>query len=416
MKKIIIVLILYSFTFAQFEHGKILSLEGNVSLNRKQLKDGEFIDFSSEDTLYVQDQSQVKIEFMNGYRLWVKDRSKLILNDFRFELQLGLLRFQAPYNNDGKEEVIIATEDLVTSVMHGNSYYDFAIKKEQDTTLIAVYQGDSLIVQEYSPGEKSLSRLFYLSKLKTFSWVKNELTAKFDSANSPLNISIWGNNLCYAEYLIDILNIDSAKLVLNSLLYDKEDLNKTELQKIHYYLAYIYSFDGKEQLAINEFKSILAINPNYRIQDNLKSPKIEQIYQKALSGFQLDHQQQQKSKQLFKFTGYSLVPGLYQLKNNQKIKGNTLLIAGLTCIGGFLYSDYQQDYYYDKSLNSSRRKLIDQYYNRSVDHFQNKKLYFYAIIGIYTFNIFDLYHQNQGFNLGFHADKNKINISFCYHF
>lgn len=117
--------------------------------------------------------------------------------------------------------------------------------------------------------------------------------------------------------------------------YLKErELNKKIRERILILLSQSYIILGDEEKGKEYFLELLKFNPKFRLDPKEYSPKIIEVLEKIRREKEIEEEEYKRviDKKIF------LYPGLYQLRNNEKLKGYTLISLETTSLLSILPS------------------------------------------------------------------------------
>lgn len=416
MKKILISLIILFIGFLPIWgmplKAKVVRVQGQVFLNHHALKINEEILLHENDTVTAFSGSQIRLEIETLCQLWIKDSSQLVIQNLQFQLKIGLLRFQVPEQTPGEEKSFrISTGSLITSVMQGHSRRDMAVRVRDDTTLIAVYEGDSLSITRRNQGEKGLEYL-NIPEFKGMTWVMDQVKEWFDLSSSILNPGIWGRDLEHVSYLMERQEIDQASLDLEEIILTSPlgaDYVQANLQ-----MAYLLLYDNLEQQALEYMNKVIKADPGFQLPSDYTSPKIENIYHQALKIRDESRPGRGSSAWLRQINPF--VPGLPQLRAGKTLKGYALLSADVALWGGFLYHYNRQDHFLNLANRSVTQADVDRYYDRSIDHYHSKQIFFYSALGIHVLNAMDYYFFDRPQRLSVQVENQTVYCRMAFRF
>jgi len=410
MKKIIILCFLsFSCSLLALE-GTVTTLKGKAFLNNRKISMGQIISFAANDTIKTESTSLLTLELNNSIILSIKDSAEITLDNLYFKLRFGLIRFKIPENYQEKNNLVVESQDIVTSVLNGSSATDFSISNKQNTTYIALYQGDSLMFQPKKSGDKSLNQVYFLKEFSGICYQDGKIIEQHDNTMENLEFESWQEQIDYTEHLIQNLEIDQAKKILLKNVMNNQPQTITQKNKSLFYLAYIASFDNRQQEANIYFHQILETEPDFDIPEKFSSPKLSQW---------LNQYKKEKQNKLLTSPNFYLnasIPGLYQIRENHKIKGLSLLGLNAVLWSGFVYFHQQQNHYENLSETTYDRKKAHDFYNKAMDNYNRKRVFFYTALGAYIFNWLDANHLRNQIEIRTHYENNQIRLSFHYRF
>ncbi|MBP7462393.1 MAG: hypothetical protein KBA26_14005, partial [Candidatus Delongbacteria bacterium] len=342
----------------------------------------------------------------------IKDSSQLVIQNLDFQLRLGMMRLLVPKQTGCEEKSFrISAGQLMTSVMQGSSRRDVALRIQQDTTLIAVYEGDSLSVTRRNRGEKAMEYM-NIPQFRGMAWVVDQVKESFELAGSVLNPVVWGRDLEHVAYLMENQDIDQAKIDLESIVSLAEE--QAQMVTANLQLSYLALYDNQEEQALDYMNRILQIEPVFQLPGDYTSPKILNIYHRAVKSrdeMRLAHPEPTWLRRI-----YPLIPGLPQLRSGKHLKGYGLLTADLLLWSGFFYHHQRQDHFQKLADQSLTPSEVDRHYDQSMDHYHTKQLFFYSALGIHLLNALDYYIFDKKQPLSFQFENQTVYCRMAFRF
>lgn len=167
-----------------------------------------------------------------------------------------------------------------------------------------------------------------------------------------------------------------------------QETNKQVKIEIYKITAFAYvALDLKER-AKDNFTSLLQIVPNYYLDPVNTSPKIIGVFQEAKAEFA---KTSEIKKQLIKPTPFIyFYPGVYQIRNENKFKGYTLLTLQTTSILGFIAFSILTPIYHQKYLDKKIPEDIDQAYNQYRSCYIARQIFGTGILVSFGLHLIDL--------------------------
>lgn len=174
---------------------------------------------------------------------------------------------------------------------------------------------------------------------------------------SQKNISELDSLFYYGNYL---------EVIKKGEDYLKEgDLDRKTKERILILLSQSYIILGDEKKGKEYFLEILKINPRFQLDPKEYSPKIIEVLEKVKRKEELKKEEYKKGidKKIF------IYPGLYQLRNNEKLKGYTLMsletISLLSILPSYLLMEKaHKDYLKETNEN----KIEEKYKNYKITY------------------------------------------------
>jgi len=166
----------------------------------------------------------------------------------------------------------------------------------------------------------------------------------------------------------------------------KEQLKKSEKEKILILLAQSYIILGDEEEGKNYFSLLLKLNPKIKLDPKEYPPKIIEIFENLKKELKVKEEifKKEINKKIL------LYPGIYQLKNKEKLKGLSLFTIETISLASILPS-------YIFMRNAHNNYLNEKDVNKIEDRYQIYKLsynLFYSTIIIssltYIFHLMDI--------------------------
>ena len=176
--------------------------------------------------------------------------------------------------------------------------------------------------------------------------------------------------------------IEQAEKALNDT-----SLTTQDRAGIHTILAFSYVALGKKELAKLEFMEALAINPELELDPVMTSPKIIESFQEAKRTFHFLQGEkfirQVPKKDLLSF----VVPGVWDIRNGNKIRGRLLLGSSSLSILSLGLSHYQCEKYHQAYLDARAPNTIEDKYKIYSLWYKTRTCFLVATILTYTINL-----------------------------
>ncbi len=411
MKKIALCLFLcVTSLVAQSWVARVQILKGQAFLNRERLKVGQEINLAPSDTIRCGKASRLDLELTGLCHLSLKDSTELVFQDLYLQLRLGIMRLRLPAKAEGEQPWIVKTRQLQTAALQGRKSSDFALLANEDTTIIAVYQGDSLQVQRMDNGEKGLE-ILYLKPWQGFRRFYDQWGGRINWRNTRLDITIWGKDLLYNDWLEKQLLIDEAAFNLDSLISDG-NLDSSDLHNALMKRAYFALYDNDQKVAEDAIRQVLTTNHEYQLPADLQSPKFKDLYYQVMGQVSQEAGLTPRAVSLWN----PLVPGLTQLNCGQTLKGTVLLGTQMVLLAGFWYNQTRQADYENRMRLATTAADVDRYYQQSLHHYDRKQVFFYTALGVYAFNLLDAFHTRHRWQAQLRASLESINVGVAWKF
>ena len=189
-------------------------------------------------------------------------------------------------------------------------------------------------------------------------------------------------------------DLEKSIKLLNHALTAMDHFPPEKQIEIYKYAAFITFQNGNSALASGYFWNLLSINPTYSLDPVTTSPKLLTLFQKAKIDYLEDMNQRLKALQVEKepppLPWRTLVPGWEQLHRGYRKKGVFLAGAGITTLGGTIYSFYMTRQKKDAYLLATDPQEIKSLYDR-YNSFYKKQFYFaYTFAAVWALSQIDL--------------------------
>ncbi len=219
-------------------------------------------------------------------------------------------------------------------------------------------------------------------------------------------------------------NIYQAEILALKALHSDTEYSDEQLFKIHLYLAFCYVAYGDKNKAIMEFLEALQINPEFRLDPQIYSPKIITVYEEAIKEYKnkIEHQDSIKVNNYadhhIKAIKRSLLfPGLGQLYQGERQKGYILAAAEGVSIIGVIYSQWMMELRHDDYLNAIEHKDIEDKYRIYNGYYKARNVFCVLTVGIYLYNLFDCIYfpangKNDTVSMYFSPTRFTLSLSF----
>lgn len=166
----------------------------------------------------------------------------------------------------------------------------------------------------------------------------------------------------------------------------EKELNKKTKEKILILISQSYIILGEEEKGKEYFLELLKLNPKFQLDPKEYSPKIIEVLEKVKRERELEKEELKKyiDKKIL------IYPGLYQLRNNEKVKGYALVSLQTTSLLALFPS-------YIFMKNAHRDYLNEREEDKIEDKYRIYKIsynLFYATlttaISTYIFHLIDI--------------------------
>lgn len=198
--------------------------------------------------------------------------------------------------------------------------------------------------------------------------------------------SITSNNLNYLDSLYK--NGEYTKVVEQAEELIIRETNKQAKIEIYKITAFANVALDLNERAKEYFTSLLAIAPNYYLDPVKTSPKIIEIFQEAKSALAKTPVVKQQSIKPNPFIYF--YPGVYQIRNENKFKGYTLLSLQTTSILGFIAFSILTPIYHQKYLDKKMPDDIDRAYNQYRTCYIARQIFGTGILVSFGLHLLDL--------------------------
>ncbi|MCS7249916.1 MAG: hypothetical protein RMJ34_01560 [candidate division WOR-3 bacterium] len=138
----------------------------------------------------------------------------------------------------------------------------------------------------------------------------------------------------------------------------EKELNKKIKERILILLSQSYIILGEEEKGKEYFSELLKLNPKFKLDPKEYSPKIIEVLEKVKRENIIEKEEYKKviDKKIF------IYPGLYQLINNEKLKGYTLISLETTSLLSILPSYLFMKKAHRDYLNEREEEKIEEKY------------------------------------------------------
>jgi tetratricopeptide (TPR) repeat protein len=200
----------------------------------------------------------------------------------------------------------------------------------------------------------------------------------------------------------EIGNIYDAEVLGLKALHTPGDLSKKHLFEIHKYLAFCYVAMGERENALSEFLAMLEIDPSYKFDRQIISPKITEVFDLAQEQFK------QKRKELIKANHKSLesqritaslrsliFPGLGQLSKGEKTKGYIIMSGETFSILSLGFTQYKLSQTHNDYLKATYSAEIAEKYRIYNKYYRLRNFSLISTIGIYLYSYLDCLYTKQ---------------------
>jgi len=195
-------------------------------------------------------------------------------------------------------------------------------------------------------------------------------------------------------------NVYEAEILALKALHSDVSYSPSELFEIHKYLAFCYVAYGQRDKAVKEFLEVLTINPEYRFDKQIYSPKIIEVFENAVQEYNLQKSLEPQVKNLSSYEiqiragKKSLIyPGLGQLYKGEINKGYFLAGAETVSLCALTFSQWQLKSSHDEYLNAVNPDDIEKKYDRYDIFYKARNISAAAVAVIYVYGFFDsVYH------------------------
>lgn len=194
-----------------------------------------------------------------------------------------------------------------------------------------------------------------------------------------------------AGYLDSLYKVGEYERVIKEgeALLDKETKREKRVEILRIVAFAFVALEIKEP-AKEKFLSILSIAPNFYLDPINTSPKILAVFEEAKSEFLRQWPPLVRKKA----TDYSpliyFYPGLYQIKNNSKTKGWTLLSLESVSILGFFATSILTPIYHQRYLEKRIPEDIREAYSRYMRFYIGRQVFGIGIFFSYGLHLLDL--------------------------
>ena len=210
-------------------------------------------------------------------------------------------------------------------------------------------------------------------------------------------------------------NVYEAEILALKALHSEVSYSASELFEIHKYLAFCYVAYGQRDKAVKEFLEVLKINPEYRFDKQIYSPKIIEVFESALQEYNLQKSLKPQAKNLTSHEiqinagKRSLIfPGLGQMYKGDTKKGYILIGSETVSLCALVFSQWQLESSHDEYLNAVNPADIEKKYDRYDFFYKARNISAAAVAVIYVYGFFDsVYHPVDENNIS----KLSLNVT-----
>ncbi|KAA3613372.1 MAG: hypothetical protein DWQ05_17945 [Calditrichaeota bacterium] len=221
------------------------------------------------------------------------------------------------------------------------------------------------------------------------------------------------------RFLYDQIRFEDVILVGNQLLENQPDISREGLGEIHKFLALSYFNTGKPDSSRAHFYSLLSLQPGFELDPIQTSPKIIDFFSTIKKAFRADLDEKiaipykqyvfQEDRRTQAGLRSIALPGWGQLYKHQKKRGYVFggLFIGSAAAASLVYL-FERDLRDKYQLERDRNKISDRYnsYNNTA---KTRKLFQYAVAGIWLTSVLDAFIKDYKPQLK--ADKNTIGLA-----
>jgi hypothetical protein len=173
-------------------------------------------------------------------------------------------------------------------------------------------------------------------------------------------------------------------------------LSHDEIIETNKFYGFSLAVMGRKEAAIKVFQRILDLKTDFTLDPVKVSPKIINVFNEARSEKIL----QMTTKKPIKDTVYVdrqipitiLIPGIYQVQRNKKVKGYCILAAEVLSLSALGISQYNYQKSHNEYLAENDPKAIDEKYNICNGWYKKRTIFISTSMIIWLYNIFDVLH------------------------
>jgi hypothetical protein len=182
--------------------------------------------------------------------------------------------------------------------------------------------------------------------------------------------------------------IEQAPLVLSDTT-----LYQTDRIRVNKFYAFSLAIMGRKEEAIEVFDRILNLQPDFVLDPVKISPKIINIFNEAktkrrlsapITIFVRDTIYIERKRPLT-----TLIPGIYQIQRDKRVKGYAILAAELFSLAALGVSQYHYNRSHDEYLAAENPSTIDEKYKIYNGWHKRRLLFISTSIIIWLYNIID---------------------------
>jgi hypothetical protein len=124
------------------------------------------------------------------------------------------------------------------------------------------------------------------------------------------------------------------------------------------------------------------------------------------------HEKKSKKIDVIKF-----IPGIYQIKSGEILKGGFLLSSFITTITGAILSNSKGNDYYEQYLISTSVEEVIYLRDRTEKKYKNRNYFIAGLFSVWLIHFIDMkFFNNKRGVINSEITKNSINIGFYYFF
>jgi len=193
-------------------------------------------------------------------------------------------------------------------------------------------------------------------------------------------------------------NYDGAELSALRGLRVATDVDELGKLKFHALLGFVYVARDQRQNALQEFTTVLIVNPAYDLDPVQTSPKILDVFHEARQNYLLKVASQpavfrlpQADVRLSASWRSLVLPGWGQFYKRQQLKGTAFAVAQFFSLGAFIFEAVETNNRHNDYLNLRHYgdPRIDQSYNDYKSAYRTRNAVGYITLGIYFLNYTD---------------------------
>lgn len=124
------------------------------------------------------------------------------------------------------------------------------------------------------------------------------------------------------------------------------------------------------------------------------------------------HGEKSKKVDVIKF-----IPGIYQIKSGEILKGGFLLSSFITTITGAILSNSKGNDYYEQYLSSTNVEEVIYLRDRTEKKYKNRNYFIAGLFSVWLIHLIDMkFFNNKRGVINSEITKNSINVGFYYFF